>query len=378
MSRPFNKEYLWYIDRQMDSDGNREEISFYDHLPFMGCVDYDHKRFVDSQLGDALISLLEPFLIFNDEDSEAVKAYWAQHGMKKEVFEKESKAPDWNKYCVFTPKEAYEDTERKFPLVIYVHGSRLGGTKIFCEESSGIAAMATKHRFICVLPDNNTTDGVMKVYEKVIQQYPVDMSRIYLCGFSNGATCSIDTGLKYPEYFAGIMSITGNTSGKLFNKEDEIRAKEFGLPLIAIGGSSEMVNKFPLCYFSVKRPDEIEIHKHNRHMSAEGKIEGLNAFLAANGLPTTDLEEVIRQVEASDNAILKKIGVNAPFTHVETWMETKHYMAEYRNEQGIPMVKIVVIEGLPHHPSPTAYDLAWEFWKRFKRDPESKKLIVLP
>ncbi len=376
MTRPFEKEYLWHIERQMDSDGNRQEISFYDHLPDMGSPDYDHKAFTDSQMGDALISLLEPFLIFDDEDGKAVKKYWERYGLRKNVHEKESGAPEWNKYCVFTPIEAQEDINRKFPCVIYVHGSRLGGTKIFCEESSGVATMAAKYRLICALPDNNTTDGVMRVYEKLLKEYPVDPSRVYLCGFSAGAVCSVETGLKHPELFAGILSITGSPASKEFDAQAAERAKKMGLPFIGIGGTCEMTTKFPLSDFGIKTPEEVERHKKHVHMTPEGKIQGLNTFLAANGLETISLEETKKFVAQSDRKEIQAIGVKAPYFHTENILGMNHYFAEYRNSDGVPVVKIVALDGHPHHPAASAYDIAWNFWQRFSRDPDTKKLMI--
>ena len=376
MSRPFEKQYLWHIPRQMDSDGNREEISFYDHLPDMGSPDYKHDEFVDSQMGDALISLLEPFLIFEDEDGLPLKKYWENYGLKKEVFNKEDMAPDWKKYCVFTPVEADYDKDRKFPCVIYVHGSRLGGTKIFCEESSGIAAMAAKYRMICALPDSNTQEGVLRLYDKLIKDYPVDISRIYLCGFSNGAACSVETGLKHPELFAGLMSITGSPASREFDEEAAERAKEYGIPFIGIGGTCEMTAKFPLCDFGIKTPSEIERHKKHVHMTPEGKIRGVNAFLAANGLVTYSLEETKEYVKNSDRDEIKAIGVKAENCHTEKILGMNHYFSEFRNDDGVPVVKFVALEGHPHHPPATAYDIAWNFWQKFSRDPDTKKLII--
>ncbi len=376
MGRPFKKEYLWYINKQMDSDNNREEISFFNHLPDMGSPDYQHKAFVDSPLGDQMIDLLEPFLIFEDEDGEAVKKYWEARGLYKEVFDKDSAAPEWNKYCVFTPTEADADPDRTFPCVIYVHGSRLGGTRIFCEESSGIAAMAAKYRLICALPDNNTVSGVLRVYNKLIENYPVDRSRVYLCGFSSGAACSAECGLKYPELFAGILSISGSPASRNFDSEAAERAKQFGIPFIGIGGTCEMTLKFPLCDFGIKSPEQIERNKGHFHMTPEGKIQGLNAYLAANGLPTSTLKDVKEYVDSSDSEEIKVIGVKTPYRHTETLYGTKHYFAEYRNADQIPLVKFVAVEGHPHHPAATTYDIAWHFWQRFSRDPVTKKLII--
>ena len=376
MGRPFEKEYLWYVARQMDSDGNRDETSFYDHLPFMGNEKYNHEAFVDSQMGDAVISLLEPFIIFDDEDGKAVKKYWERFGLKKDVHDKESAAPDWNKYSVFTPKEADEDRDRKFPCIIYVHGSRLGGTKIFCEESSGIAAMAAKYRLICALPDNNTIDGVMRLYEKLIKDYPVDPSRIYLGGFSSGALCSVDVGFKHPEMFAGIFSLMATPTTQEFDAEAAERAKEYGLPFIGVGGTGEMITQFPYCEFNIKRPDEVERHKNNFYMKPEGRVQGLNAQLTANGLKTSTLEEMRSYVSKSDKKEIKAIGVNAPHSHTENILGAEHYFAEYQNEDGIPLVKLVAVEGLPHHPAPTAYDIVWDFFQKFSRNPETKKLVI--
>ena len=61
-------------------------------------------------------------------------------------------------------------------------------------------------------PDDVAYSAALIKY--MVANYPVDPSRIYLSGFSNGSSQAMVTAMVYPELIAAICPIDGNWPGE--------------------------------------------------------------------------------------------------------------------------------------------------------------------
>ncbi len=123
-------------------------------------------------------------------------------------------------YISYTPKEYYDDTIKKWPLIIYLHGGSGRGedtVKLYC---CGIPDQIWRGRefpFIIVAPQCpvhkrwSTDNWFNNFYEEVTAKYRVDTNRVYLTGVSLGGDGTWYLAIKYPEKFAAIAPISGFT-----------------------------------------------------------------------------------------------------------------------------------------------------------------------
>jgi predicted peptidase len=154
-------------------------------------------------------------------------------------------------YLLYLPQDYYKDRTKKWPLVVFLHGSGERGNDLELvrsvglpnvieqSESSDVADMVHK-RFIFVSPQcpSDTSwmpEIVVGLVDTIVKSYAVDPDRVYLTGFSMGGFGTWATAGQYPEPFAAIAPLAGGG-----NVDQAERLKT--LPIWAFhGGKDETV-----------------------------------------------------------------------------------------------------------------------------------------
>lgn len=368
----------WDIPRIWGKKPGERPTSLREQLPLSGNRHYDNEALINSEYGDALIKVREPFFLSEDQMSTAVVDYWAGKGLRKELVDGPK---DWNKWAVFTPLSASrpENRGRKYPLVFALHGGGAGpddGCTIFATESEGYAKLAAEQELILGVLDDHSDEGIMAFYRYATSNYPVDISRVYLTGFSAGGNRATWSSLLHPELFAGILVGAGLPFSFDYDEALVERAAEFKIPMIGIGGTREKGNSIP---FSTTNPVDNPLPEIvARLLGAENKTRWANAFFRLNGIRCWSLEENLAQVASSKDEVERLIGIKVQRSRITAEMGQRHFWAEYADAEGLGLVTYVYIDNLPHCAAPDMLDLGWAFLRRFSRDPASKRLVVGP
>ncbi len=114
-------------------------------------------------------------------------------------------------------------------------------------KGCGWDELAEKENLILISPEYNNyatyseTDRLMRDVEYAIQKYPVDISRIYSTGFSNGGAASVAMVSRYPNAFAAISAM-----GWMIDMQGEDNS--YDIPFQVIQGTEEYtqkINGFP-------------------------------------------------------------------------------------------------------------------------------------
>jgi len=136
-------------------------------------------------------------------------------------------------YILYIPKDYSK--EKSYPLVVFLHGS---GEKTFLPESSPSHKMfielCDKYKFIMVAPNgrnhpdfksskknfgasvymNDGEQDVLQVISQVEKIYKIDLSKVYLTGYSMGGFGTWYLGSRHPDMFAAIAPVCGFGTGK--------------------------------------------------------------------------------------------------------------------------------------------------------------------
>lgn len=120
-------------------------------------------------------------------------------------------------YLVYTPEDYVSDSDKTWPLLIFLHGAGERGDKLDLVKFHGppkLAEAGEDFPFIIISPQVPERSWwkpalVQLLVEKIVAEYNVDNKRIYLTGLSMGGFGTWDTAMRFPELFAAIAPICG-------------------------------------------------------------------------------------------------------------------------------------------------------------------------
>jgi predicted peptidase len=122
-------------------------------------------------------------------------------------------------YLLFLPDDYGENPDRKWPLILYLHGIGERGDDLELVKIHGIAKVVEKRPsfpFVAVSPQ--CPDGTLwwhhslilkGMLDDILARYAVDPNRVYLTGNSMGGYGTWSLAMAYPDRFAAIAPICG-------------------------------------------------------------------------------------------------------------------------------------------------------------------------
>jgi predicted peptidase len=161
-------------------------------------------------------------------------------------------APVTIRYLLFLPKEYGQDPARKWPLILFLHGSGEAGDDLTLLKKAGLPALLAQQPdfpFVVIAPqipaqistssdyqysDPNAyllnwgwsrwIDPLNNLLEVIETTYAVDPQRLYLTGLSLGDFGAWEYALRYPHRFAAVAPIAGGYRIGLKEEPDNICA----------------------------------------------------------------------------------------------------------------------------------------------------------
>lgn len=121
------------------------------------------------------------------------------------------------RYLQFLPKGYDGAGEKRWPLILFLHGAGERGTNVWQAGVHGppkIVRSKPEFPFIVISPQcapggRWEAEGLGKLLDHLESSLRVDKSRIYLTGLSMGGYGTWSLGLRYPDRFAAIAPICG-------------------------------------------------------------------------------------------------------------------------------------------------------------------------
>jgi predicted peptidase len=120
-------------------------------------------------------------------------------------------------YLLFLPVEFEKKSEKRWPLILFLHGAGERGSNAWTTDIHGPAKYIADHLefpFVMVspqCPSNQvwSTRVLLALLDEVVNSYNVDTNRIYLTGLSMGGFGAWDLALAAPGRFAAVIPICG-------------------------------------------------------------------------------------------------------------------------------------------------------------------------
>jgi pimeloyl-ACP methyl ester carboxylesterase len=122
-------------------------------------------------------------------------------------------------HLLYLPREYDQDREKRWPLVLFLHGSGEIGDDLDRVRKSGLAKLAEEGQpfpFILVAPQCPEEEwfwlpaALNALLDEVSARYRVDPDRVYATGLSMGGRGTWALAIEYPDRFAAIAPICGS------------------------------------------------------------------------------------------------------------------------------------------------------------------------
>ncbi|MDA0168391.1 hypothetical protein OJ998_04770 [Solirubrobacter taibaiensis] len=247
---------------------------------------------------------------------------------------------------------------KKYPLVIDLHGG--GDHEIYEAESNGWMEVAGTKKVIVVAPFDGAVTPTMNMLAAIKAKYPVDLSRIYVTGFSRGAAGTWALTNAFPDQFAGVApmsSPSGNTNLPALPQWND----KIDLPM----------------WFSVNSIEYAALDKtQTPYRIRQFWLRNLNTMMDLNGIKIPPLNAI--PWTTSDFVTYPLYGFPIPEQRsIPTKWGFPITVGTLRNAYGIPLMELAAAQGLEHtHYMPLA-GVAWDFLSKYSRDPVTKELHIL-
>jgi predicted peptidase len=179
------------------------------------------------------------------------------------------------KYLLYLPPGYSKSSDKKWPLMLFLHGAGERGTDVNRAAIHGpmsLVKQGTNFPFIIVAPqcpagelwDN---EPLLQLLDRITDEHSVDTNRIYLTGLSMGGYGTWRLGLGYPERFAALAPVCGGAS-----------MIEVIVPTWESGHRSQLM-KLPIWAFHGAKDDVVPLVESDRLINALKKIGHKNINL---------------------------------------------------------------------------------------------------
>ena len=325
---------------------------------------YKHTHYEGQQFAQFGPGELEPYL-----DCEAL-------GIRRIVVEQPlgfgPQAADGPKqlWYEYWPEELMEGAApRSVPVMVLLHGN--ANDPRTQAETSGFIQVAGKERFFVVEMEWQGSvsyqamghDGVETVINQLLAKYPqLDPSRVYAEGLSAGSMTATALGVKKSHVFAAV----GGHSGALFG----------GLGMGAFPGFQPIWNEatqkrgaVQTAYCSVFGTMDTTVpYMTPDNWRGNSYLNAWNAYEQMNGMDV--VSEMDFSVDPVFGQALRDRETIRTVKGAGITMETGQLYKD-----GMPLIKMVAVMDYGHWNFQPTAQVMWDYFKQFRRDPETLKLI---
>lgn len=399
------REY-WSKSTNPETGEKFERFLEYIKVAHNGYMDID--GFLDSEYGNVFAGIQDVrFRLEEDPQGPRATEYYESLGLQMWMHDDEDYYTRW---MMLVPRTLAAG--KRYPLVIANHG---GGNAIETDEFAfGLPQIAGKESFMVLYAQNTNWQNLLQLLEKAQQQYPVDPERVYMAGYSQGGYQTSSALLRIPERLAAVAPC-GNDIFRTYDnfnipytQGEYDRLKTACVPVIQVVGQCEASFFVPVNDWKPRKNwgydvggepyvnprknntlDPTRIKGGPRSFSAmpvppEGTdkhqwmIQRLNMRMELLGCALRDPETCIGYLNTPQDTLHHVLGFYGDQEEIRTYYGYKHYMLQINDNRNWPVFRYVAVENSPHWPPVMMGRLIWDFFKQFRRDSCTGKLMFDP
>jgi hypothetical protein len=411
-----------YWSRQTNPKTGAKFESFRYYLENGNNGGMDVDDYISGAHGEELVKRLEKrFAYEEDIMCKDAQEFYGSLGLKAEIFNAEDY---YERYILFTPLAMYtsEGKSKKYPVVFSHHG---GGSSIEHDIfSTWYIGIAGKENFMVIYLQNTNWQSMDQKLAKIAQKYPVDLERVYVSGFSQGGFQTSAASYRIPQKLAAIAPCSNDMFRWMdyfdvpYTDEELNQYRELLVPFFQMVGQFEPawyapvnnwkprrtfgVLKSPDTYIDPRKNEDLDptrIHGSKGYVDADHQADKpkwgmghppspppgadvhewamgrVNKRMWLLGCEERDVMRCIGYENSPDDEFHHIVGMYGDKEEIETYFGYKHYVINIWNKDGINAFRFVVVQNNPHHQALMMAKMAWDFFKKFRRDSVSGKII---
>lgn len=147
-----------------------------------------------------------------------------------------------SEYLLYLPQDYKETSYKRWPLVLFLHGAGERGNDLEAVKKNGLPKLVEEGQdfpFIIASPQCPagrwwSTDDLNLLLDNLIEEYDIDIDRIYVTGLSMGGFATWEIAMRFPDRFAAIAPVCGGG-----NPQQACRLKN--IPTWAFHGAKDVV-----------------------------------------------------------------------------------------------------------------------------------------
>lgn len=121
-------------------------------------------------------------------------------------------------YYLYYPEDYESESEKKFPLLLFLHGGGESGDTLVAVKRNGppkLIVEGKKFPFLILAPQNPhrrmwwNTRALVQLLDTIVENNRVDENRLYLTGLSRGGGAAWEMAVQYPKKFAALAVVCG-------------------------------------------------------------------------------------------------------------------------------------------------------------------------
>ena len=370
VAKPYQKAIVAHADEPLlkvvmnPASASLKEILADAWKQVLGCNyrynNYQHTHYEGAKLGEYGSYELEPYL-----DCEAL-------GIKRLIVELPTgKDTKWLWYEYWPEELLAGAPEHSVPVMVLLHGNT--NDPRTQAETSGFIQVAAEDRFFVVEMEWQGTpnyqamghDGIETVLYQLFAKYPqLDPSRVYAEGLSAGSITATALGIKKSHVFAAVGGHSGGIFGGPFKGYTPFE------PLWAEATQKRGAVEMPYCSV-LGTADNVVPYIKPDNWKGNNYLNAWNAYEQMNGM------EVVRELDFSiDPVFAQKLQDRETIVTNKGDGITVETGQLYKGN--VPLIKIVAVMDYGHWNFQPTARIMWDYFKQFRRDPETRKLIYIP
>jgi polyhydroxybutyrate depolymerase len=194
---------------------------------------------------------------------------------------------------VYVPDDARIDDQ--LPLLLAFHGSSWNGRVM--QQTTGFSELAEQEKFIVAYPNGSGPSNILSwnaefccsfalerniddlsfvdlLLDELLASYPVDPSRVYATGFSNGAMFTYLLAIERPEKFTAVAAV----SGAMYATQ---QSANIPIPILIIHGTDDSVIPYNGGWGALRTLS-------GKTEPAVSAVDAVNFWIANNGCPSSE------------------------------------------------------------------------------------------